>query len=110
MISRKKGGEIALANEQVKKEACGQKGGSNPWGPDYNAATGLPPYNTSDEDCDEYPFSSTFEGASSIEWDFSVRNIAYSENRGAGTDLGDFYVDDRILAWPVEDPYWVNVN
>ncbi|MFF4223586.1 hypothetical protein ACFYZH_12110 [Streptomyces abikoensis] len=109
--SRGKGGEIAKANEQVKKAACGQKKGQlNPWGPYYDAATGLPPYNTTVDDCDEYPFSSTYEGASSTEWDFSVRNIAYSENRGAGTDLGDFYVDDRILAWPVEDPYWVNVD
>ncbi|WP_078093240.1 NucA/NucB deoxyribonuclease domain-containing protein [Streptomyces sp. fd1-xmd] len=108
--SRGQGGAIALANEEVKKAACGQKSGSNPWGPDYNAATGLPPYNTSVDDCDEYPFSSTYEGASSIEWDFSVRNIAMGENRSAGTKLSNFYVDDRILAWPVEDPYWVNVD
>lgn len=110
VVSRGQGGAIALANETVKKAACGQKGGLNPWGPDYNAATGLPPYNTNVDDCDEYPFSSTYEGASSLEWDFSVRNIVLGENRGAGTDLGNFYVDDRILAWPEEDPFWVNVN
>ncbi|MFH7596419.1 NucA/NucB deoxyribonuclease domain-containing protein [Streptomyces racemochromogenes] len=110
VASRGQGGAIALANEAVKKAACGQTGGVNPWGPDYNAATGLPPYDTSVDDCDEYPFSSTYEGASSTDWDFSVRNIANGENRSAGTKLGNFYVDDRILAWPVEDPYWVNVD
>ncbi|GAA3217464.1 NucA/NucB deoxyribonuclease domain-containing protein [Actinocorallia longicatena] len=110
VVSRKQGGAIAAANEGTRLSACGRTGGLNPWSPNYDATTGLPPYNTDVDDCDEYPFSSTFEGASSVDWDFSVRNINYSENRSAGTKLNNFYVNDRILAWPEDDPFWVNVN
>ncbi|MGI5171545.1 NucA/NucB deoxyribonuclease domain-containing protein [Spirillospora sp. CA-253888] len=110
VVSRDKGGPIATENEYVKESACGQKKAINPWHPYYDATTGLPPYNTTVEDCDEYPFSSTYEGASSLDWDFSVRNIAGPENSGAGNDLQNFYVDDRILQWPEEDPFWVNVD
>ncbi|MCW8382427.1 NucA/NucB deoxyribonuclease domain-containing protein [Streptomyces justiciae] len=50
------------------------------------------------QDCDEYPFASTLEGCASQRWDCSVKAVNASVNRGAGTDLKNFYVDQRILA------------
>ncbi|MFC9974652.1 NucA/NucB deoxyribonuclease domain-containing protein [Spirillospora sp. NPDC127200] len=104
--SRYEGGVIADENEEWKKSACGQKGGLNPWAPHYDARTGLPPY-PSGLQCDEYPFSSTDEGASDPKWDFSVRAVDASDNTSAGSKLRGFYTDDRILMFL--DDFWVNV-
>jgi hypothetical protein len=57
-------------------------------------------------DCDEYPFASTYEGAGSG-GDFSVRGISRSDNRLAGTRLGDWYNTFRILD---RQPFYVAVR
>lgn len=51
------------------------------------------------EDCDEYPFKSTLEGAANPFWDFSVQAVPFQDNRIAGNVLKQYYVNDRILAW-----------
>jgi hypothetical protein len=55
------------------------------------------------QDCDEYRFSSTYEGAARhlyqdvpYGW-FSVRPILFSDNQTAGRRLGTWYGADRIL-------------
>ncbi|MFG2177849.1 NucA/NucB deoxyribonuclease domain-containing protein [Streptomyces abikoensis] len=104
--SRYEGGTIADENERWKKSACGQNGGLNPWAPHYDATTGLPPYPDGLQ-CDEYPFSSTHEGASDPQWDFSVRAVDATDNTSAGSNLRKFYTNDRILMFL--DDFWVNV-
>ncbi|MFJ9041090.1 NucA/NucB deoxyribonuclease domain-containing protein [Streptomyces sp. NPDC102406] len=62
--------------------------------------TGLPVRpDTPAEQCDEYPFASTLEGAANPNWDFSVRAVPQRDNSIAGGLLGSYYNDDRILAW-----------
>ena len=87
------------ANFIHKEGACYKRG---PLRDEY-FDTGLPERPIPDvEDCDEYPFASTLEGAGHPFWDFSVKAIPFSENRSAGAALGNYYVDDRILAWDPE--------
>lgn len=49
------------------------------------------------EQCDEYPFASTAEGAANTTWDFSVEGVSAADNRCAGTALQHYYRKDRIL-------------
>ncbi len=51
------------------------------------------------EQCDEYPFASTLEGAGKASWDFSVKSVPAKDNRVAGGMPRECYVDDRMLAW-----------
>jgi hypothetical protein len=62
-----------------------------------------PGYPELSQDCDEYPFASTYEGAARhlyqnvpYGW-FSVRPILFSDNQTAGQRLGTWYGADRIL-------------
>ena len=49
-------------------------------------------------DCDEYPFASTNQGASTgVPVLFSVRKIDSSDNRTAGARLGAFYSSERVI-------------
>ncbi|SDP96349.1 Deoxyribonuclease NucA/NucB [Actinopolyspora xinjiangensis] len=55
-------------------------------------------------DCDEYAFASTYEGAARHEYEgsqheghYSVRWVNRSQNREAGSRLGRWYTNDRIL-------------
>ncbi|MEU1122981.1 NucA/NucB deoxyribonuclease domain-containing protein [Streptomyces sp. NPDC005899] len=66
--------------------------------------TGLPTRPPSGEQCDEYPFASTLEGAGHPKPDFSVKSIPATDNRVAGGMLRKYYVDDRILAWDASLP------
>ncbi|WP_435217977.1 NucA/NucB deoxyribonuclease domain-containing protein [Streptomyces sp. bgisy034] len=85
-----------LANSQHKDGACYKK---PPFGHLY-LDTGLPvPPTTPDQQCDEYPFASTLEGAAHPYWDFSVLAVPQRDNSIAGGLLTRYYVDDRILAW-----------
>ncbi len=95
---------IMAANESEKNDACQKIG-------DY-ANTGLP-YALqpgAGQDCDEYPFRSTLEGAASPNWDFSVRAVDETQNRSAGGSLLGFYNSDRVLAWDstLPDPNYSN--
>jgi len=56
------------------------------------------------QQCDEYPFASTYEGGAQwlyvdgvTPFDISVRLVNKDQNREAGTDLKDFYKYYRIL-------------
>jgi hypothetical protein len=68
----------------------------------------LPPHDP-DEECDEYPFASTMEGAAHDYWDYSVRYVDGRQNGAAGNDLQTFYTVDRIL-FKFRDQFWVNVT
>ncbi|WP_436702470.1 NucA/NucB deoxyribonuclease domain-containing protein [Nocardioides sp. BYT-33-1] len=56
--------------------------------------------------CDEYPFSSTFQGCFAART-CEVTLIDLDHNRGAGTALAKFLRENRIVA---TDPYWVYVR
>ncbi|WP_437061163.1 DNRLRE domain-containing protein [Streptomyces sp. enrichment culture] len=65
-------------------------------------------------DCDEFPFASSYEGASRHQYegdqyrnDFSVRYIDPTENQEAGRRLGAWYDNDRILS---HDPYIIRIG
>lgn len=98
------GSITAQANEDWKNYACNRTG---PYGGDQ-AWRGLPPYDTATQDCDEYPFQSTEEGAANFTWDFSVRAVPSGENRSAGGLLRWYYFSDRVLYG--NDAFWVEIN
>jgi len=58
------------------------------WGPDY-AKGG--------DECDEFPFATTWEGAASPYNDFSVSAISGGHNRAGGIAVNRFYGVQRIL-------------
>ncbi|MFC7585403.1 NucA/NucB deoxyribonuclease domain-containing protein [Nonomuraea antimicrobica] len=60
-----------------------------------------------DLNCDEYPFASTFEGAKSTEWDFSIRAIKAKDNQDQGNALGRFYAQFRVGN---ENSFWVMIQ
>ncbi|OKI86617.1 hypothetical protein A6A27_39910 [Micromonospora sp. CB01531] len=77
--------------------------------------TGIPPEErpTDGQDCDEYPFASTLQGTAARRFrlmpvDFSVRAVSATQNRSAGSQLPNFYRDDRIL-YGENDYFWVQI-
>ena len=112
-------------NALVKTGACYKTG---PYGSVFQT-TGLPvppdtqnPDPTKRQDCDEYPFRSTREGAADSywvngthRWDFSVKAVNASQNRSAGAALRNYYVDDRMLGYDAalpetsNDSFYVNI-
>ncbi|MFI6483580.1 PKD domain-containing protein [Nonomuraea sp. NPDC050663] len=97
-------------NSYQKTQACNQ-------GTPY-FADGLPPhkYDKTTQQCDEYPFASSKEGAGVGDWNFSVLGVNGRQNSCAGNALGRYYKDDRILVWREEvpeeaqDPYYVHIH
>ncbi|MBD0420253.1 hypothetical protein H0H10_14005 [Streptomyces sp. TRM S81-3] len=90
------------ANREHKDGACYSTG---PQASTY-AGLGLNPApDTSTQQCDEYPFASTLEGAASPDWDFSVQAVPTPDNASAGGKLIAYYNADRILAWDASLPY-----
>ncbi|GII77981.1 hypothetical protein Sru01_29630 [Sphaerisporangium rufum] len=67
-----------------------------------------PPAGMERPECDEYPFASTLQGASSPRWDFSVKYVPGTQNSSAGNLLRRFYDDDRILYQ--QDPFYVEIR
>lgn len=64
--------------------------------------TGLPdPPISGVQECDEFPFASTMQGAGArgrgLPFDFSVKAVTAGDNSSAGNALMVFYRDDRIL-------------
>ncbi|MEE1823249.1 NucA/NucB deoxyribonuclease domain-containing protein [Streptomyces sp. BE20] len=59
------------------------------------ACAGIP--HNPDEQCDEFPFASTWEGAAMPGGNFSVRYVDGTENGAAGTALATWLGSDRIL-------------
>ncbi|MFD5029410.1 NucA/NucB deoxyribonuclease domain-containing protein [Streptomyces sp. NPDC058405] len=90
---------VMNTNTAHKDAACSSTG-------EY-ATTGLPSIlrPTLGQDCDEYPFRSTLEGAASPNWDFSVRAVDTTQNQSAGGSLSGFYGTDRVLAWDPTLPF-----
>lgn len=66
-----------------------------------------PHYNTKTKDCDEFPFASTKEGASTALGRYSARPIDQTQNRTAGRRLGTWYSADHILEG---DAYYVVIR
>lgn len=111
---------LVQANSDHKNGACY---GLPPYGHMYQL-TGLPvPPKTPEEQCDEYPFASTLEGAGhpdpeNPDFNFSVEAVKQHDNSVAGGKLIAYYVDDRILAWDagldqpfeVNDKFYVNIR
>ncbi|MEU9117908.1 hypothetical protein AB0D04_40860 [Streptomyces sp. NPDC048483] len=98
-ITEKLHEETYKDNRRHKDGACFYKGRYK----DLYKDTGLPPSKRPDktkkEECDEYPFASTVEGAASKKWDFSVRAASRAHNKRAGNILRVYYLEDRMLAW-----------
>jgi hypothetical protein len=103
----------AANNRAEALRACTRVGRyANPPGTIVPAYPGLPvtDYPQSGKDCDEYPFASTREGANltaNVFPEFSVRAVSASPNRCAGSALGRYYKDDRILY--VNDGFFVEI-
>ncbi|WP_162834397.1 NucA/NucB deoxyribonuclease domain-containing protein [Amycolatopsis circi] len=68
----------------------------------------IPTPHDPDEQCDEYPFASTMEGAASPVWDFSVKYIDGRQNGRGGNDLQALYQSSRIL-YKLQDTFYVNI-
>ncbi|MEU0054454.1 NucA/NucB deoxyribonuclease domain-containing protein [Streptomyces sp. NPDC006309] len=49
------------------------------------------------KECDEYPFASTWQGASTGGGKFNWRMIPKAQNQGGGKALANFYLYNRIL-------------
>jgi len=95
--------QLAL-NTQHKNAACYGRG---PFAADY-AGLGLPTRPGTGQDCDEYPFRSTVEGAANPAWDFSVKAVDRGQNRSAGATLGIYLDGDRIL-YRDADAFYVEI-
>lgn len=95
-------GTTWAANQLEKNRACRRQ--------EKYTLTGLPAslYDTSFQDCDEFPFASTREGAANLLWDFSVLGVDRTQNRCAGNALKRFYGGDRILY--DTDTFWVEIT
>lgn len=99
------------ANTAHKDAACHSTG-------EYST-TGIPlllrPDTANGEECDEYPFRATLEGAASPDWDFSVQAVNGTQNGSAGQMLMIYLRNHRILAWdstiPADynDRYYVQI-
>lgn len=59
------------------------------------------------EECDEYPFASSWEGAGKGDGNFSVKYVDGTQNTNAGADLNNWYVADRILH---KDAFYVAIH
>ncbi|MGW4395148.1 NucA/NucB deoxyribonuclease domain-containing protein [Amycolatopsis nivea] len=56
------------------------------------------------EDCDEYPFKSTWQGAAYGPYDIKMINAR--QNQDGGRALQEFYYQERVIE---EDPFWVGI-
>ncbi len=59
------------------------------------------------EECDEYPFASTNQGAFTSGGAYSSMMIDKDDNQRGGTDLAGFYLDNRIMS---NDPFYVQID
>ncbi|MFK8909815.1 NucA/NucB deoxyribonuclease domain-containing protein [Streptomyces sp. YS-3] len=72
-------------------------------------------YAKNGDQCDEYPFASTYQGAVGADYDphqlrdnFSVMPVPGDQNRDAGILLGQFYDKNRVLDGP-DDGFWMEI-
>ncbi|HEL3814267.1 TPA: hypothetical protein UMY79_001126 [Stenotrophomonas maltophilia] len=92
-MTRMRSEAARLANQRASKALCKQR---FPGQPDAG------------KDCDEYPFASTYQGASLVSEDqMSVRYLDSSDNRRVGGKLGQFYCGtDRIIDG---EEFWLRI-
>ncbi|MGP3927222.1 NucA/NucB deoxyribonuclease domain-containing protein [Streptomyces sp. 8N616] len=64
-------------------------------------------YATYGQDCDEYPFSSTLQGAASGNDRYSARALPSADNQKAGSLLSQWYSNQRIID---NDPFYVFIQ
>ncbi|MFG2103664.1 hypothetical protein ACGFJ5_24050 [Micromonospora echinaurantiaca] len=104
------GGTYYSRNSYQKDQAC-QRGF-----PYYELGLPAEKYNPPDQQCDEFPFASTREGAGVGDWNFSVLGVTAADNRCAGLALKRYYRDDRVLVWQptvptaAEDEFFVHIT
>ncbi|MEU0155358.1 PKD domain-containing protein [Micromonospora fulviviridis] len=97
-------------NSYQKDQAC-QRGF-----PYYELGLPADKYNPPDQQCDEFPFASTREGAGVGDWNFSVLGVTAKVNGCAGRELQRYYKNDRILVWQTgiptdaEDEFFVHIT
>ncbi|WP_344938375.1 DUF4082 domain-containing protein [Sphaerisporangium flaviroseum] len=58
-------------------------------------------------ECDEYPFASTHQGASTANGQYSLRAVRGTHNQAHGMAIKNFYADYRVGA---ENPFWVLIE
>ncbi|MGW2378262.1 NucA/NucB deoxyribonuclease domain-containing protein [Kitasatospora sp. NPDC001683] len=63
-------------------------------------------YSGSGLQCDEYPFSSTYEGANKGDKRYSARLIDGKDNGDGGNMIKDVFTTNRILD---NDPFYVTI-
>lgn len=90
-----------IANGKEKDRAC------NRVYPYTDTGLEVPPVKDV-EQCDEFPFATTVQGAVHPDWDFSVRAVPKDDNRDAGIALQDYYKNDRILYYD-DDLFFVEI-
>ncbi|MFD9484632.1 hypothetical protein ACFWBX_11625 [Streptomyces sp. NPDC059991] len=73
-------------------------------------------YAKNGDECDEYPFQSTYQGAAAGDYDphqlpdnFSVMPVPGRENGAGGNLLLDFYNKNRVIDGP-DDGFWVQIT
>ncbi|GAA4970388.1 hypothetical protein GCM10023334_094350 [Nonomuraea thailandensis] len=88
-------GPVWKANGREKDRGCATIPKS-----DYDTSKG--------QECDEYPFATTVEGASNPNWDYSVLGVPKTVNGCAGNALKRYYRDDRILYH--SDGFYVHIK
>ena len=66
-----------------------------------------PNYSSDGKDFDDYPFSTTKEGAYNANGNYSARALTSRDNQKAGSQLATWYNDDRILDG---DAFYVKVK
>jgi hypothetical protein len=100
-------------NSYQKTQACNR---GFPYGSLGLPASMYDPTPPLKQQCDEYPFASTKEGAGVGDWNFSVMGVNGRQNGCAGAALKRYYKDDRILVWRQEvpddalDTFYVRIN
>ncbi|WP_254603632.1 NucA/NucB deoxyribonuclease domain-containing protein [Burkholderia lata] len=92
-LPRTRDAALRRANRSDSKAQCFVKFGAVTG---QHTFTGDPDETPADCDCDEYPFASTEQGASS-DPEVSVKRIDASDNRRAGAFLENFYLNQRLL-------------
>lgn len=93
-MTRMRNDPVRISNRDTSKMLCEQR---------------FPGQEDGGKDCDEYPFASTYQGASLVPEDqMSVRYLDSSDNRRVGGRLGQFYCGSNRIVDGEE--FWVRIT